>query len=158
MGNLGDIYWNELNTMINKTFKDLNNEYSKFSNNSLTSQLINDSCIETLKISAEIGNFIRNLHKSLISPEEQQYSLESVDSKIYLKNYTEYLNSMISELLGQMTHQPESAFSNLPKISSILIDIKDIIERFRVEFKETNINIQPVHQDLHMEQPSTRFG
>ncbi|GAH60860.1 unnamed protein product, partial [marine sediment metagenome] len=47
---------------------------------------------------------------------------------------------------------PESAFSNLPKISSILIDIKDIIERFRVEFKETNINIQPVHQDLHMEQ------
>jgi maltose alpha-D-glucosyltransferase/alpha-amylase len=51
-----------------------------------------------------------------------------------------------------MTKQPESAFFNLPKISSILIDIKDIIERFRSEFKELTIKIQPVHQDLHMEQ------
>jgi len=51
-----------------------------------------------------------------------------------------------------MTEQPESAFFNLPKISSILIDIKDIIERFRSEFKQTVIKIQPVHQDLHMEQ------
>ncbi len=152
IGNLGDIYWNELNSMISRTFRDVNNEYSKFSDKSQVSKLINDNCIETLKISADIGNFIRNLHESLILSEEQQYSVESVDSKIYLNNYTNLLNSMISELLGYMTHQPESAFSNLPKISSILIDIKDIIERFRVEFKETNINIQPVHQDLHMEQ------
>jgi len=51
-----------------------------------------------------------------------------------------------------MTNQPESAFFNLPKISSILIDIKDVIERFRADFEEPTINIQPVHQDLHMEQ------
>jgi len=51
-----------------------------------------------------------------------------------------------------MTQQSESAFFNLPKISSILIDIKDIIERFRAEFKVPKIDIQPVHQDLHMEQ------
>jgi len=59
---------------------------------------------------------------------------------------------MISELLTHMTQQPESAFFNLPKISSILIDIKDIIERFGNEFDVPTINIQPVHQDLHMEQ------
>ncbi|MBY8986214.1 MAG: hypothetical protein KGD65_14145 [Candidatus Lokiarchaeota archaeon] len=152
IGNLGDIYWNELNAMINNTFRSINNDFSKFSEKSQVSRLINSNCVETIKISADIGNFIRSLHKSLVLPEEEQYSLESVDSKIYLKNYTGLLDSMISELLGHMTHQPESAFFNLPKISSILIDIKDIIERFRIEFKEAKIAIQPVHQDLHMEQ------
>ncbi|MHA2283563.1 MAG: hypothetical protein ACXAC5_22195 [Promethearchaeota archaeon] len=152
IGNLGDIYWNELNTMINSTFKAVNNDFSKYSEKSQISKLINDNCIETIKVSSDIGNFIRNLHESLIIPEEEQYSLESVDSKTYLKNYTDLLNSMVSELLGHMTQQPESAFFNLPKISSILIDIKDIIERFRIEFKDPKIAIQPVHQDLHMEQ------
>jgi len=152
VGNLGDIYWNELNLMINNTFKGVNSDFSKYSEKSQISKLINDNCVETIKISSDIGNFVRELHKSLVLPEAEQYNLESVDSKIYLNNYTEFLNSMISELLGHMTHQPESAFFNLPKISSILIDIKDIIEKFRVEFKETKIDIQPVHQDLHMEQ------
>ncbi len=151
-GNLGEIYWNELNSMINSIFKDVNKDYMEFSEKSNISKVINDNCIETLKISSEIGNYIKSLHKSLILPEEEHYSLESVGSKEYLKNYTETLNTMISELLGYMTQQPESAFFNLPKISSILIDIKDIVEKFRSEFEDVNIDIQPVHQDLHMEQ------
>ena len=152
IGNLGEIYWNELNTMINSVFKDVNKNYTEFSEKSQISKLINENCIETKKVSSEIGNYIQNLHKSMILPEEENYSLESVNSNIYLKNYTDTLNSMISDLLSHMTQQPESAFFNLPKISSILIDIKDIIEKFRSEFEETDIEIQPVHQDLHMEQ------
>jgi len=152
IGNLGDIYWNELNNMIRDVFKEVNNNYSHFNEKSNSSQLIKQRCIETLKVSKEIGNYIKNLHKSLILPEQEEYSLELVDSKNYLKNYTERLNSMISELLIHMTDQPESAFFNLPKISSILIDIKDVIERFRSDFDQPYINIQPVHQDLHMEQ------
>jgi hypothetical protein len=152
LGNLGDIYWNELNSMITNTFKDVKNNFSIYNEKTQSSKLINNNCVETIKISSDIGNFIRDLHQFLVLPKEEQYSLESVDSKIYLRNYTDRLDSMISELLGNMTHQPESAFFNLPKISSILIDIKDTIEKFRVEFKESNISIQPVHQDLHMEQ------
>lgn len=152
IGNLGDIYWNELNNMINTVFKDANDNYSKFNEKSNISQLIKESCTETIIVSSEIGNYINNLHNSLILPDQKEYNLESVDSKIYLKNYTERLNSMISGLLSHMTDQPESAFFNLPKISSILIDTKDIIERFHSEFEEPEIKIQPVHQDLHMEQ------
>ncbi|MFX1364079.1 MAG: hypothetical protein ACFFCE_15010 [Promethearchaeota archaeon] len=151
-GNLGDIYWTELNNMINTVFKDANNDYSKFDNKSNISQLIKDHCFETIRVSSEIGRYINNLHKSLILSSQAEYNLETVDSKPYLKVYTERLNSMISELLTYMTDQPESAFFNLPKVSSILIDIKDIIERFQSEFKAQKINIQPVHQDLHMEQ------
>ncbi|MHA1987573.1 MAG: hypothetical protein ACW98D_13120 [Promethearchaeota archaeon] len=151
-GNLGEIYWNELNALINSTFNGINKDFQEFSEKSRISKLINDYCIESKKVSSDIGTYINNLHKSLILPEEEVYNLESVSSNIYLKNYTDTLNSMISDLLNQMTQQPESAFFNLPKISSILIDIKDIIEKFRNEFEERDIEIQPVHQDLHMEQ------
>ncbi len=152
LGNLGDIYWNELNNMIKTTFKEVDRDYSKFSEKSNVSLLIKEKCIETLKVSGEIGNYINNLHQSLIFPEKEEYKLESVDSKVFLKDYTERLNLIISGLLTNMNAQPESAFFNLPKISSILIDIKDVIERFRTEFEESKIEIQPVHQDLHMEQ------
>lgn len=152
IGNLGDIYWNELNNMINAVFKDVNNDFSKLNEKSSISQLIKEKCKESIVVSSEIGKYINNLHKSLILPDQKEHNLESVDSKSYLKNYTERLNSMISELLSHMTEQSERAFFNLPKISSILIDIKDIIEKFRLEFEEPEIKIQPVHQDLHMEQ------
>jgi hypothetical protein len=152
VGNLGEIYWNELNNMINKTFKDLNKDYSRYTETQDVSNLIKQNCTETIKLSSEIGEYINNLHRSLILSDQEEYSLESVDSNNYLKNYTERLNRIISELLTHMTQQSESAFFNLPKISSILIDIKDIIERFRAEFQIPKIDIQPVHQDLHMEQ------
>ncbi len=151
-GNLGDIYWNELNNMIKTVFKDINGNFSLLTEKSNISKMIKEKCVETIKVSTEIGHYIKNLHKSLILPSQKEYVLESVNSEKYLKTYTYRLNSMISELLSHMTEQPESAFFNLPKISSILIDIKDIIERFRSEFKQTVIKIQPVHQDLHMEQ------
>jgi hypothetical protein len=152
LGNLGEIYWNELNKMISTVFKDINKDYSNYTEKQNVSNLIKENCAETIKLSTEIGEFINNLHKSLILSNQKEYSLESVDSNIYLRNYTERLNGIISELLNHMTQQSESAFFNLPKISSILIDIKDIIERFRAEFQVPKINIQPVHQDLHMEQ------
>ena len=150
--NFGDIFWNELNILINDVFKDIDLDYSYINERSNVSKIIKEYCGESIKVSSEIGDYIKNLHKSLILPDQNEFSLESVDSSIYLKNYTDKLNSMISKLQGQMTQQPESAFFNLPKISSILIDIKATIERFRSEFEKPRIEIQPVHQDLHLEQ------
>jgi len=152
VGNLGDIYWSELNDMISNEFKDIKKDYSQYKEKTSISKLIKENCVETLKVSSEIGGYIKSLHESLIIPEQREYNLESVDSADYLKNYTVKLNSIISGLQSYMTQQPESAFFNLPKISSILIDVKDIIEKFRLEFENPKINIQPVHQDLHMEQ------
>ncbi|MFX0072838.1 MAG: hypothetical protein ACFFAO_17305, partial [Candidatus Hermodarchaeota archaeon] len=152
IGNLGDIYWNELNNMINREFNDFNQDFSQFVDKSNISQIIKEYCYETLKVSDEIGSYIKRLHESLIYQEKKEYSLESVESNNYLASYTEKLNSIISELQNTMNLQTESSFFNLPKISSILIDIKDIIETLKTNFKETTIQIQPVHQDLHMEQ------
>ncbi len=151
-GNLGNIYWNELNIMINKVFKDGTKDYSIFDNKSNISKIIKENCVETLKVSNVIGNCIKNLHISLILPDITEYNIQSINSNDYLERYSDKLNSMTSELLKYMTQKPESAFFNLPKISSILIDVKDIIEKFRREFEDQTIKIQPVHQDLHMEQ------
>ncbi|MFW9818254.1 MAG: hypothetical protein ACFFE5_01495 [Candidatus Thorarchaeota archaeon] len=152
IGNIGEIYWNELNNMINEIFKSIDEDYSKFDEKNTVSKLIKEKCIETLTVSKEIGTYIRNLHECLILPEIEDFSTESVKSKDFLNRYTERLNSMISELLTKMNEQPEGSFFNLPKISSILIDIQDIIKRYHSEFNKLEINIQPVHQDLHMEQ------
>ncbi len=151
-GDLGSIYWNELNNMIDEVFKDGTKDYSGFSDKSNISKIIKENCVETLKVSNEIGNYIKNLHKSLILPDNTEYNIQTINSNDYLERYSEKLNSMTSELIKFMTQKPESAFFNLPKISSILIDMKDIIERFRRDFEDQTIKIQPVHQDLHMEQ------
>ena len=151
-GNLGDIYWGELNNMINGIFKNVNEDFSNFGEQSNISNIIKKNCVETLKVSNEIGAYIKSLHNSLILPDSDNYNLESIGSEDYLKTYTDKLDNMISDLQKYMTQKPESAFFNLPKISAILIDVKDIIERFQTEFEEPRINIQPVHQDLHMEQ------
>ncbi|MHA1151004.1 MAG: hypothetical protein ACTSR8_22510 [Promethearchaeota archaeon] len=152
LGNLGDIYWNELNNMIYKVFRDLREDYSFLSKKGEISNIIKENCKETLKVSNTIGKYIKKLHKSLILPEDADYSSQSVKSEAYLKEYTDKLNGMITELQDLIDQNTQTTFINLPKINSILIDIKDIIERFRNEFKKPDIIIQPVHQDLHMEQ------
>ncbi len=151
-GNLGEIYWNELNNMIKSVFKNIKADYSKYLEKIEISKLIKANCIETLKISEEIGKNIKKLHESLIFPEDDNYKLETVESQSFLKKYTEKLNLMIDNLQNKMKQRSKDAFYNLPKINSILIDTKDIIKKLRENFKDSEVKIQPVHQDLHMEQ------
>jgi len=150
-GNLGDIYWTEVNEMVNEVFKNIKN-FPEFKDKIEISSVFKKYFMETLQASEKIGEYINNLHSSLILKDDSNYNLETVDSDIYLKNYSENLNEMISEIQKNLREHAEKGFYNLPKINSILIDIKDIIEKFRHEFKDTIIKIQPVHQDLHMEQ------
>jgi hypothetical protein len=152
LGNLGDIYWSELNEMINNVFNNTGKNYASINNKDEFSKLINTYCPESIKISVEICDNIKALHKALILPGKKEYESEKVGSEQYLKSYTEKLNNMISYLQKLIKQEAEKAYYNLPKISSILIDIKDIIEDLRVKYQEKFIIIQPVHQDLHMEQ------
>jgi len=152
IGNLGDIYWNEVNKMIYDVFKRVNDDYSYLNNKEEISNLIKKHCVESLKVSETIGFQIKKLHKALILTDDPLYSKEMVDSKNYLKNYTDNLNSMVTKILNYTSKKSEGAFYNSPKITSIFLDIKDIIEKFRSEFDIEQITIQPVHQDLHFQQ------
>jgi hypothetical protein len=152
IGNLGDIYWNEVNNMVNDVFKRINDDYSYLNNKEDMSNIIKKHCVESLKVFEKIGFQIKKLHKALILKDDPLYSKEMVDSKDYLKNYTDNLNSMISKILNYTSKKSEGAFYNSPKITAIFLDIKDIIEKFRSEFDIEQITIQPVHQDLHFQQ------
>lgn len=152
VGNLGDIYWTELNYMVEAIFTDIKKDYSDINSKEYFSKLIKNYCSESLSVSVDISSRIKELHEALILKDLKEYELEQVESKKYLEDYTEKLNEMISDMLNIIGQESKDAFYNLPKVSSILIDIRDIIEKFRLEFSEEIIKIQPVHQDLHMEQ------
>lgn len=152
MGNIGEIYWNELNEMIYDTFSDLSADYSQFNEKKECLEVVKSYCEESLAISEEIGGYITELHEALLLP-EQGYSAEMEESDFYLNNYTHKLNLMISDIQHSMKESSNSSlFYNSPKIQSVFLDANDILDKFRFEYKKDEIRIQPVHQDLHMEQ------
>ncbi len=152
MGNVGEIYWNELNKMINDTFSDVNEDYSRFNDRRECLSVVRDYCEESLQISGEIGVYITKLHDALILPDDG-YSKNMVESDFYLNNYTHKLNLMISDIQHSMKKNSKNAmFYNSPKIQAVFLDANDILNKFRRECKMEEIEIQPVHQDLHMEQ------
>ena len=151
-GNLGDIFWNELNSMVNSIFKVVDDDDPSLSDKEKISEYLKDYCPNSLQVSEKIGLQIKKLHEALILQSDPQYSKETVSSVDYLKDYTSKLLGMVEKMQETMSRKSEGAFYSSPKILSLLIDIKDIIEKFRSEFSADTINIQPVHQDLHFQQ------
>jgi len=151
-GNLGDIYWKELNKMVDSVFDRASDDISFLDNKGKMSALIKEYCVDSLKVSEKIGFQIKQLHEALILQNDHLYSKETVLGKDYLKNYSGKLNYMVNRIQNNMSKGSEGAFYKSPKITSILIDIKDILEKFLFEFDVDKIVIQPVHQDLHFQQ------
>lgn len=149
--NLGQIYWNELNKMIEKTLTEGTFNINKMEDKKYITSRIMDNCPKTLKLSLEIGREILNLHKSLLLESNREYQREVIDGQHLLNQYSNSINNMISDLQEIMEKKSKNAFYNLPKVSSLLIDTKDLIEKFRSKFQKEKVEIQPVHQDLHME-------
>jgi hypothetical protein len=151
-GSLGDIYWKELNQMIISVFNTVKEDFSSFDDKDNMSAYIKKYCADSLKVSEKIGFQIKQLHEALLLKDDPLYSKETVVSNDYLKNYSSKLNKLVNEIQNSMSKGSEGAFYKSPKVSSILIDIKDIIEKFLSEFDVDQIVIQPVHQDLHFQQ------
>jgi hypothetical protein len=129
IGNLGDIYWNEVNEMVNDVFKRVNDDYSYLNNKEEMSNIIKKHCVESLKISEKIGFQIKKLHKALILTDDPLYSKQMVDSKIYLKEYTDNLNSMVSKILNYTTSIFNRFYTTKATaiICSILSTLKEIL-------------------------------
>jgi predicted trehalose synthase len=138
--------------MITSVFNKVGDDYSSLEDKDKMSAYIKQYCVASLNVSEKIGFQIKQLHEGLISHDENQYLKEKISSKDYLKNYSEKLHSIVNKIQIDMSKGSEGAFYKSPKISSILIDIKDIIEKLLSEFDIDQITIQPVHQDLHFQQ------
>ena len=151
-GNLGDIYWLEVNEMINDVFKNINEDYSYLRDKEEINNTIRYYCVESLKVSSQVGLEIKKLHKALRLEGDDYYFKEKVNSREYLENYSSRLEKMVNNIQSNIERSTGKTFYNSPKIGSILLDIKDVIQKLKSEFDFEQINIQPVHQDLHMQQ------
>ncbi|MHA1257006.1 MAG: hypothetical protein ACTSPS_15560, partial [Promethearchaeota archaeon] len=137
-GNLGDIYWNELNNMVKSIFKDVDANDPSLSDKEKISGYIKSYCANSLQVSDKIGLQIKKLHEALILQSDPLYSKETVSSVEYLKDYTDKLLEMVERIQETMTKRSEGAFYSSPKVLSTLIDIKYIIEKFR--FQQVLVN------------------
>ena len=151
LGNVGDIYWSEVTTMLNQSITDVKGDFSYLQDKEQSNSIIKQSCRESLIVSKYIGLEIKKLHKALILLEISQYSKEQVNGHEFLEKYTETLQNLISKIQKNMKRREKLAFYKSPKIQSILIDIHDIIENYRSIVTLERITIQPIHQDLHMQ-------
>ncbi len=151
-GNIGEIYWNELNSMINDIFKDIHGNYSKFEDKTTISNNIKQYCGETLRVSKEIGTYISRLHQALKLPENKDQQDTIMSSKEFFEEYSKKLSSQITNLQKTMKKESKRSYYNLPKIISILIDTQDLVEKFITEYTSEEVHVQKIHQDLHMEQ------
>ncbi|MHA1723289.1 MAG: hypothetical protein ACTSYC_00430 [Promethearchaeota archaeon] len=151
-GNIGEIYWNELNSLIYNVFKNVNEEYSYLKNDNECSELTKQYCIETIKVSKEMGAYIKQLHEALKEPNIKDNQEYRIASKSFFDAYSRKLNTMITDLQENMEKESKSSYYNLPKIISLLIDTQDLIDRFQHDYDSETIYVQKIHQDLHMEQ------
>ncbi len=113
---------------------------------------VNKYCAESLKVSREIGPYIKKLHDALINEDYNDYSPEIIESTEYLEKYTKKLQEQVLKIQNYMKKREDISFFDSPKIKSILIDILDVIESLKDDFHVEKIKIRPVHQDLHMQQ------
>lgn len=154
-GNIGDIYWNELNDMMHEIYfqEKIKNPLSYNKNECINA--INTYCIESLKISSLIGIGIDLFLKGLIKPENDSFSVDHVQFSDFFNQHISKVNSISSRILKKLHDLDYSTNTykwNLANVEDDILKVQEICEKLREKFKEKKIRIQPIHQDLHMEQ------
>ncbi len=148
-GTLGEIYWNELNLAVVKNHKNIKKLLNKSTDNNKKNNLINLYCKKSNQISKEIGFYINYLHKALINKDKKNQDRETLEAKDYLNKYTKKINLIILKLKDHFSRDDKKIFYDLFKINSLLKATKEIVNKLCSDFNKTEINIQPIHQDLH---------
>ncbi len=151
-GNIGGIYWNELNDMMIGLIESISEKKVNFNDKSMVNELIKKYCKISQIFSLKIGKHIRKLHEALIFPDSKGFKCEIVESKPYLERYVSKINSIISDLLTSIDKGKTFLFYDLNNIKAVLSGIKHAIKKLHSEYNKDSITIQPIHQDLHFEQ------
>ncbi|MFX1275989.1 MAG: hypothetical protein ACFFBP_17345 [Promethearchaeota archaeon] len=154
IGNIGEIYWNELNDMVNEISNEEKNIIS-LTNRNRSINLIHKFCVESIKISTLIGEVIGNLLKGLIKSGNIDFSIEYIDAMDYFSERAKIIGS-ISSILIKNSNQLGNSYKilhwNKSELNNNIVGVKKIVNKLKNEYKEKKIRIQPIHQDLHMEQ------
>jgi hypothetical protein len=154
IGNIGAVYWNELNDMIFSVFEDVNGNYSQFEDKDKIYELFTRNCVTSLEFSSEIGQIIKKMHDTLIlsDSKDETFHRELIRSQKCLEPRVSNIHSIILNLKFTIKQLTTSSFFDVSQINSILNDVSEVIGNLLFKIRDISINIQPLHQDLHMEQ------
>ena len=153
-GNIGAVYWNELNNMIFSGFEDINGKYSPFKDKDQIFELITRNCVTSLEFSSEIGQIIKKMHESLIISDSkyENFRAEFVKSQEFLEPRVSRIHSIILNLKFTIKQLTTNSFFDISQINSILNDVSEALGNILFKIRDISIKVQPFHQDLHMEQ------
>ncbi|MBY8982366.1 MAG: hypothetical protein KGD57_05425 [Candidatus Lokiarchaeota archaeon] len=151
-GNIGEIYWNELNNMIYELLSNYDEKLGSFKDNNNFLTLTKNKCENSFTIAKNIGVFIKSFHKAVVLEDNVFYSSEMIERDYFLRNFSQKLLLIISEIQYMIENNSRKSFLTAPKINSLLFEIADRIQELCTSIDKSGIIIQPIHQDLHMEQ------
>lgn len=154
IGNIGAVYWNELNDMVFSVFKDINGNYSQLEDKDQIFELITRNCVISLEFSSEIGQIIKRMHEALVisDSEDDNFRSEFVKSQKCLEPRVSKIHSIIINLKFTIKKLTTSSFIDVSHVNTILNDVMEVLGNLLFRIKDTSIKIQSLHQDLHMEQ------
>ena len=154
MGNIGSVYWDEINKLLFSEFDTLTQSSTGIKNNDQIYQLITRYCQKSLEFSSQIGQIIKKMHVALIrvDSEDENFQVEIVKSQKCLEPRLNSIHSLILNLKFTIKKLSTGQFFEVSQVNSILNDVIEVLGNILFRIRDLSIQIQPIHQDLHMEQ------
>ncbi|MFX1238509.1 MAG: hypothetical protein ACFFAS_13755 [Promethearchaeota archaeon] len=151
-GNIGEVYWNELNTFIFKLIAEKNSKTSLSKDTHKLNSMIEQYCSLSLYFSRIIADNLQALHNNLIFNDDPNYNIENINFRSYFLNFTEKINGLIQIVDDHLNHTAIEQNDLYSETKRLLKNIPELINQLIKKKNLQEIKIQPIHQDLHMEQ------
>ncbi|MFO8017315.1 MAG: hypothetical protein R6U96_01660 [Promethearchaeia archaeon] len=152
-GNIGSIFWTELNEFCEFLIKN-NKDSPNHNTNEVLRETMNQICDTSFGISQQIGEEIKKMHKALIDKNKKDFSQIDIKKSIFLKDLSIALEDLNNQIRNEFEKKRWNCYNFLNQ-SQLIQLIEKSKEYFHQKFRETeedHIKVQRIHQDLHMEQ------
>ncbi|MBY9006454.1 MAG: hypothetical protein KGD63_06820 [Candidatus Lokiarchaeota archaeon] len=148
-GNIGEVYWNEINDMIYTISTNQDKSNLDFDNNSFLQDLIENKCSDSFAITDDIYEFFKKFHEAMILEDNDLYSSVVIEKDYFLRNFSQKLMLIIPEIIENKEKMP---FFKVSEIESLFNKTSNRIQDICSSIEKSEIRLQAIHQDLHMEQ------
>ncbi len=150
---LGLIYWNDLNDLLDFYRTNLG-ELIEGNSEKLNHQFefkFKEFCDNSIQTSDKIGKFLKEMHNCLIDEESYDFKLEKInnDTETYL--YTQ-LKDLLSDIISSINFLKDLEIIKSEEIVESIVGVSSKIDNKDYFLKLKDVKVQRIHQDLHMAQ------
>ncbi|MBN1801394.1 MAG: hypothetical protein JW891_07810 [Candidatus Lokiarchaeota archaeon] len=152
-GNIGQVLWDELNQLVKDVFSIHNNVLISRTNINQPKDLLEDYCSLSMQLLTLLGSCVKELHENLVLESDNNFCSENITPIDFISDFSSKLDFNLSitkkRLKDFLKTNPEMASSidmYLEKIPHSTSKLYNKVSNMK------KIKLQPIHQDLHMEQ------